>query len=191
MMTNLAKARLGFLTAQLIGITLAGVAASYFFAPVRSRLWLLSAVLGLAGLAAAVAGRARSSGHREIDEEQSDPQWDGEHHPFAPVFNLSNTGIVMMIAALAIYVLVTAADLLPKPPPQAASAKAAPVEFPELELQGVAYSEAGSTAIIQGRTVSVGDYVEGVRVVAIGKEEVTLELAGEQRVLRWTDKALP
>ena len=192
-MTNLAKARLGFLTAQLIGLTLAGVAACHLSPFVQRHLAAVCAVLACFGLIEAFMRRGRqSAAERPPKGNDAAAETDSANHPFAPVFSLSSTGLVTIMAAAAIYVFVSALNRPPQQPPLVAASESAPpktnspapVVFPPLDLDGLAYSGEHPTAIIQGCTVGIGDYVEGVRVVAIGKEGVTVELEGEQAVLR-------
>lgn len=54
----------------------------------------------------------------------------------------------------------------------------------ETELQSVLVSPNRKVAIIQGRTVQVGDMVGDARVVAIAETQVTLREAGGERILR-------
>ena len=54
---------------------------------------------------------------------------------------------------------------------------------PGMKLQGIFYRVSNPTALISGKTVAVGDKVEGAQVVKIGREEVTLQRAGETIVL--------
>jgi hypothetical protein len=54
---------------------------------------------------------------------------------------------------------------------------------PYLKMQGICYSAAKSTAIINGQTVGVGDRVAGAKVLAITASGVTVELSGETKTL--------
>lgn len=72
------------------------------------------------------------------------------------------------------------------PTPQPPVTKAEPVTpptpvFPELKLQGIFYRLNNPTALISGKNVKVGDLVQGVKVIAIGRANVTLEFKGERR----------
>lgn len=62
---------------------------------------------------------------------------------------------------------------------------AAPVgpQFPELKLQGITFHPSNPFALINGKTVSVGQKVSGARVTRIERESVTLEWNGETRQL--------
>ena len=55
---------------------------------------------------------------------------------------------------------------------------------PELNLQGIFYRRSGASALINGKTVFRGDAIAGGRVVAIEPQSVTVDLAGEQKILR-------
>lgn len=68
----------------------------------------------------------------------------------------------------------------PQPPPPEPEPEPE-VVFPELKVQGVVCSGARSTAVINGRTVQLGELFEGVRVVAIDPEGITVELSGKTR----------
>jgi hypothetical protein len=57
------------------------------------------------------------------------------------------------------------------------------VQFPELKLQGIYYRLSSPTVLINGQTLTAGDSIQGVRVVKIERESVTLEMAGQKKVL--------
>ncbi|MEO5802090.1 MAG: hypothetical protein ABIR24_01060 [Verrucomicrobiota bacterium] len=54
---------------------------------------------------------------------------------------------------------------------------------PALKLQGIFYRVSNPTAMINGRSVAVGDTISGGRVIKIDKEEVIVERNGETTVL--------
>ncbi len=68
----------------------------------------------------------------------------------------------------------------------APATSAPPVEdpFSKLKIQAIMYNGKKSSLIINGRSVRVGDEVEGARILAVQPNEVTVERAGLQRVLR-------
>jgi hypothetical protein len=51
-----------------------------------------------------------------------------------------------------------------------------------VKIQGIFYRAANPEAIINNRTVRVGDEVNGLQVVAITQSSVTLSLGNEKRV---------
>ncbi|MBI3415705.1 MAG: HDOD domain-containing protein [Verrucomicrobia bacterium] len=55
---------------------------------------------------------------------------------------------------------------------------------PNLRLQGIFYKQNRPSALINGQTVFVGDSVDGARVTAIDQESTTLQVGGEQKVLK-------
>lgn len=79
----------------------------------------------------------------------------------------------------------TAAVVLPKPAVVTVAPPPPPPKpaFPELKLQGIFYLASRPSALISGKTVFLGDTVRGAKVVNIEKLNVTLEFAGENKVL--------
>lgn len=61
---------------------------------------------------------------------------------------------------------------------------AGPRPFPELRLQGIYYRLRDPSVMINGQTLEIGDLVGDARVIRIERKEVTLELDGQQEVLR-------
>ena len=59
----------------------------------------------------------------------------------------------------------------------------APPSPPQLKLQGIFYRLNNSTALINGKTVGVGQIISGVRVLKIDRQSVTLEWSGQTNVL--------
>jgi HD-like signal output (HDOD) protein len=57
-----------------------------------------------------------------------------------------------------------------------------PSPFDTVKIQGIFYRAANPEAIINNRTVRVGDQVNGLQVVAITQSSVTLSLGSEKRV---------
>jgi len=66
------------------------------------------------------------------------------------------------------------------PPPTPAG----PRPFPELKLQGIYYRLTDPSVMINGKALEIGDLIEEARVIKIERKEVTLELDGQQKVLR-------
>jgi hypothetical protein len=66
-----------------------------------------------------------------------------------------------------------------EPPP-----KPKPVVFPALKLQGIVSRGKDSSALINGRTYFVGNYVADVKVISITETSVVVELSGQQRELQ-------
>ena len=81
--------------------------------------------------------------------------------------------------------LVETSERAPQKParPQPATAPAAD-PFANLKIQAIMYNGKKSSLVINGRSLRVGDEVDGARILAVQPNEVTLEKAGLQRVLR-------
>lgn len=65
---------------------------------------------------------------------------------------------------------------------QTAVTEPAKPTFPAVRLQGVFYRPSHPSAMINSKTVSVGDKVSGAKVVAVSRDSVTLEWHGETKV---------
>ena len=59
----------------------------------------------------------------------------------------------------------------------------APPGPPPLKLQGIFYRPSNPTAMINGKTVAIGELVSGARVLKIERQEVSVERNGKQEVL--------
>jgi MSHA biogenesis protein MshK len=65
-------------------------------------------------------------------------------------------------------------------PPAALPAK--PSVIPDFRLNGIIYTVGRPSAILNGKTVYVGDRINGAIVLRIGQTDVTLQVNGK----RWT-----
>jgi hypothetical protein len=54
--------------------------------------------------------------------------------------------------------------------------------FPPVKLQGIAYRKERPSALINGKTMFVGEHVGEAKIIAIDPSSVTLEIEGEFRV---------
>lgn len=72
----------------------------------------------------------------------------------------------------------TNASVTPPPPPPAK-----PVTFPPLKLQGIVVRQEKSSALINGRTYFVGDYIGDARVFSVGTTNAVVELEGQFQTL--------
>jgi hypothetical protein len=55
--------------------------------------------------------------------------------------------------------------------------------FPKLKLQGIYFRRTNPSVLINGRTLFIGDRVEGTRVVTIDRQTVTVEFGGQISLL--------
>ncbi len=78
----------------------------------------------------------------------------------------------------------TAPVTVTAPVVEVASKPAGPRAFPELKLQGIYYRIKDPSVMINGKTLMIGDLVSDVTVTKIERKDVTVELDGQQKVLR-------
>jgi hypothetical protein len=87
----------------------------------------------------------------------------------------------------------TNSTALPKPEPQPA-ATSAPTAVattqprpenpqPEFHLNGIIYTAAHPSAMVNGQTLSVGDEINGATVLTITRDKVTLGVNGQHKTL--------
>lgn len=62
-------------------------------------------------------------------------------------------------------------------------APVAPLAPPPLKLQGILFHPSRPTAMINGKTVGIGDLVSGARVLRIDRQEVAVERDGKTEIL--------
>ena len=78
---------------------------------------------------------------------------------------------------------VVAAASRPEPPITNAVAAVPATDFPTLKIQGVIWIRSRPSAVINGKSVFVGEKVERAVVTAIEQDSVKVTLNGEERVL--------
>ena len=74
------------------------------------------------------------------------------------------------------------AKLLPEE--KVSKPKVIPTTFPELKLNGIFYQKTKPSAIINGKTVFIGDEINGVKVISIEPDTVTVQFYDETRILK-------
>jgi hypothetical protein len=105
-------------------------------------------------------------------------------HPLLFLRSLTYWGMIMIFSAGILY-SVNGSYLQPQEAAvirPTAIAKA-PVVFPALDLQGVILHGDRSSALINGHVVYVGEGIGNVKVVAIGQDQVEVELEGETNTI--------
>ena len=108
--------------------------------------------------------------------------------PLAFFGRLDFWGGVLVVSTLPIFLLSTSqirakAHSHPAPPPPV-KVVVPPVQFPPMEITGLVWNGEKSTAVINGRTLQVGDMFEGVKVVGFTSNAVTVELNGATKTLQ-------
>jgi hypothetical protein len=110
-------------------------------------------------------------------------------HPLSWFKRPDQWGLVLALSAMLVYSYQLYRNkprhLPPTSPPvvRASPLPRTPVVFPPLKLEGIVYSRAHSSVLINGEVLCVGDGIGRVRVTAIAAGSVTLELDGETKVL--------
>ena len=77
--------------------------------------------------------------------------------------------------------LVIPPPTVPAKKPDEPPAKVAALEFPDLKLQGIIRGKKKVTAIVNGKTLSLGDRLEGAFLLKIDQESVTFEKGSVRR----------
>jgi len=90
-------------------------------------------------------------------------------------------GPVPSVPARTVTELVTTEKTKPAPVGTQSPASFAP--FPKLKLQGIYFRRTNPSVLINGRTLFVGDRIEGARVVTVDRQTVTLEFSGQTNLL--------
>ncbi len=131
---------------------------------------------------------------RESRDSMAEDEGDKPAPPFL-LFNLSYWGAMLAGFGLILFFVtpmlpnkaqtvaartVSTNDLAAPPHPKPAPKAAFP---PSLKLQGLTYRQSNPSALINGRTYFVGEYLGNVKLVAIDAQQVVLELEGQQKVL--------
>lgn len=111
----------------------------------------------------------------------------------APVWNFRFTALMALLCGMATYFILPAQSVpvarAAEPPrvartnPPVAPTNPPPAQFPPLRLQGIYYRPDRPSALINRRTLFVGDIIEGATVVAITPNSVTVEISGARQEL--------
>jgi len=148
--------------------------------------WAICAVLLAMGALFLIVGRLVNTRIRESRE--------GDERVQAPflLVNLEYWGLILTIFGIIVifiapYKKVEARAVAPtNAGPRSVATNAPipkPVTFPALKLQGIVYKQDRSSALLNGRTYFVGNYVGEAKLVAISATNVVLEMQGQQREL--------
>jgi hypothetical protein len=194
--TTTTKSRVGFAIA-LIVILVIGWRQVLTQMSISVRLgYLISGGLALLGMLSWLGGKLIAAGRARAESSVErvgvpDPANGHSESESPPVSGWSQFwGVILVTTAGVSCLMAEWSHRTPRvafaPPPPEASAREiqpAPVVFPSLELRGMIESGNRSTAIINGKTLRIGDQISGVRLTAVSREGVTVELAGQSKVL--------
>lgn len=104
--------------------------------------------------------------------------------PPAPIVSEKKPSPVPKAAEDAALETAAAAPPVISPPVRpAAPVSLEPAEWPAMKLQGIFFRLSRPSASINGKTIFVGDSVEGVKVLRIERQSVVLELKGQHKTL--------
>jgi len=119
---------------------------------------------------------------------------EGNNQP--AMFSLSYWGLLLVIFSIIIVFItpqpasgVTTVSARPAPARKPEQPRTSPPEikktvtFPALKLQGLIHGQPKASALIDGRTYFVGDYIGEVKLVSIEGAQAVLELGGETKIL--------
>jgi hypothetical protein len=191
-MTLSKRVRAGFSLALLIVLT---VFASFILANVglfRSHLLPIVIGIAVAGLILLAASAIGPRSESPVAPDDEPPESYESEHPLAFFRNRSYWGGLLLASALPIFYFsqyLTAPHKPPPPPKVVQTPKPAaptPVEFPDLKVEGYVLNGPHSTVVLNGRTVGVGEGVEGVKVIAIELWGVAIEMDGNRKWLSLT-----
>lgn len=97
--------------------------------------------------------------------------------------NLTNSGQSLLTETASIQKN-SEKQVVSKNTPQTESVQSIPPKFPELKLNGIFYRSSKPSAIINGRLISLGEEIEGAKVISIERNSVTVEFSNQTRILR-------
>jgi len=162
--------------------------------------WYICGALLITGLTLLLVGRGlnASASKRKADETGAEEEAGSDR-----VIGLTYWGLMLMVFGV-ILIFITparsgqiqsvAARSAPKPVAPAATnapshtnavqtATNKAVVFPKLRLQGLTYRQGNPSALINGYTYFVGDFIGDAKVIAFDTERVVLEQEGYYQVL--------
>ena len=184
------KSHLFFSFALITGIAIAGDFACRIGGVSGVHALMVVLPVSLFGLIVWVVGRLQPKGERkQAPANEASAQELSEEGPLTFAKQPQYLGGILSLGglALAIYIFLFE-QRLPGPKPVAAAPPVArpATRFPELKLQGLTLHTAKSSAVINGRVVQLGEWVEGVQVVVIDRQGVGLELEGRTNRIQLT-----
>jgi hypothetical protein len=194
---ELTKIRVGFSVALYCVLTLLGVLVCNSVSALHQRVELFCVAMGAVGLVLWLIGGIAAS-RRGLGAEV----FGTADHPLVFLGSWEYWGLIVAGAAVLVFTFASRPEAVmagpPIPPPPVVKpvkpivpvnelapppATNTPVLFPKLRCEGLVLNGQHSTVVLNGRTVAIGEMIEGVTVVAIEPDSVTVELEGEQMVI--------
>jgi len=195
-MTNQRKILIGFSLALLVVLTVGCSFSLVMIAALRPYAQWAVMSHALIGISLLALGRSLGSKGHDTQRKALDPTPDQEEHPLYFFKKIDYWGWMLVLSALPIFFLtqhlgrpmVVQARAMPKlkvviesPAPAPAPAPVVMTKFPPLKVKGLVCNGSRSTAVVNGLTVGIGEKVEGVKVVAIERWGITVEMEGRER----------
>jgi hypothetical protein len=194
------KVLIGCLLALTALFTILGTVVIANVKQLQAHLVAVIATLGFAGLALIVLERWRSK-PAATSEPESGPvsPADEAAHPLAFFRRLDFWGSIVVVAAFPIFVWSSSLIRAGKTPhfPLARHVSAAtppapapsvvpepPAKFPRMLLRGIVWNGEKSTAVINGLTLQKGDTFEGVKVLNIDSNSVSVGIGSSSVCLK-------
>ena len=193
-MTNQRKVLIGFSLALTVALTGGFLHLVTLVSPLRARSHLVVLAVAVLGLVFLVLGR-NQSGEASQRKALTLPEI-ADEHPLGFFKKLRYWGCILFLSAVPMFFVsqhlntplaVAARPTLKSkvgevaPVPEPAAKPVAPPKFPKLSLTGLICNGPRSTAAINGQTVKLGERIEGVKVVAIERWGITVEMGQHAR----------
>jgi len=193
-MTHQRKILIGFSLALTIALTVGFLQLVVLVQVLHAHSHLVALAVALLGLAFLVLGRNQSDNASQ--QKTLTLSEIADEHPLGFFKKLRYWGYILFVAAVTTsfvnqyrstpLVVAPKPTLEPKvaeaaPAPEPAAKPAAPPKFPKLILTGMICNGPRSTAAINGQTVKLGERIEGVKVVAIERWGITVEMGDHER----------
>ncbi|HHY84159.1 MAG TPA: general secretion pathway protein GspB [Verrucomicrobia bacterium] len=178
----------GFFVAFLALFVIAGAAILHFIGLPGSKVAYVCSGIVTSGLVLVLIGYIGSRTRRDASD-----------HPLRFLKRLDFWGALVVIAAVPACLLARTPEpeVRPVPPPPVVQKSepppppppAPPLEFPTLRVRGLVCNGDRSSAVINGRTVQVGEVIEGVTLVAVEEDSITVELQGQRKTITLDDSS--
>jgi len=195
-MTYQRNVLIGFSLALIVGVTVGASLVVLGVPALRTRSHWAVAAVALIGCATLIIGRSEAGDRHPSRRTLRASSAIEEEHPLIFFKHTGYWGWILILSVIPMFLLtrhlckplVVAARPISATrieaelavPPAAPPPLVVPT-FPALTLKGLICHGPRSTAIINGLTVRLGEKIEGVRVVAIERSGITVEMDGRKR----------
>ena len=195
-MTNQRKVLIGFSLALTVALTGGFLLLVVSISALRARsLWAVAA-FALLGLVFLLLGCFQSGDADAAEQKALAPPVTAEEHPLSFFRKLRYWGCMLVLSAVPMFFLsqrlskplAVAAKPTPKskveeviPVPAKTAKPVVTAPFPQLTVKGLICNGPQSTALVNDRTVKLGERIEGVTVVAIERWGITVQMGDREK----------